>query len=67
MKKQFEEIKIKNPNLSSCMCFVKLVKDKKITTTSLRFYFNTLVDKDDYKGSNKEEIIKWLIEEIIQK
>lgn len=67
MKTQFEKIRDKNPNLSSCMCFVKLVQGKKIGDKQLRKMFDDLVEKGDYVGTPKEQIITWLKKEILKK
>ena len=66
MKEKFEELKAKYPNLSSAMCFVKLAKalGRKWTKRQLNSYFNKLVDRDDYLGSEKKEILNWLYEEL---
>jgi len=67
MKQQFEKLKEKYPNLSDCMIFVKMVEGKKITKFELRKWFDKLVPRTDYQGTPKEEIISWLIKEIIKK
>ena len=66
MKEKFEELKVKYPNLSSAMCFVKMAKaiGKKWTKRQLNGYFNKLVDKEDYLGSEKREILDWLFKEL---
>ena len=62
MKKQFEEIQTKYPNLSSMMVFVKLIKGKGYPKSVISKNFGSLVDKADYEGSDRKAIIKWLNE-----
>lgn len=64
MKKEFEKLQHEYPNLSSCMCFVRLVSGKKLNENVLRDMFNDMVDKKDYQGTPKEQIISWLLREI---
>ena len=47
------------------MCFVKMVKDKKISDFDLRKNFDDLVERSDYQGTPKEQIIDWLKREIL--
>jgi hypothetical protein len=61
MKKDFEIIQKKYPNLSSAMCFIKLVKIGKWNRTSVLKWWNKLVNKDDYVGKEKREIIDWIV------
>ena len=67
MKEQFEKIKLKYPDLSDIMCYIKLVKGKKINERVLRQSFDELVPKVDYVGTPKEQIIRWLKLEILKK
>lgn len=67
MKDKFEKIKNKYPNLSDIMCYIKLVKDKRIKESVLRKSFDELVSRSEYQGTPKEQIIKWLKNEIIKK
>ena len=67
MIEKFKKLQNKYPNLSSAMCFIKLVKDKKIKRKSLEDLFNKLVDKLDYIGTPKKEILDWLSSEITKK
>jgi DNA-binding transcriptional regulator YhcF (GntR family) len=66
MKEKFKQIQNKYPDLSSIMCFVKLVKGKRFTDFQLRKEFENLVERSDYQGTSKEEIIRWLKDEIIK-
>jgi hypothetical protein len=67
MKKDFEIIQQKNPSFSSAMCFIKLVKAGGKWNRKLLFkWWNELVDKEDYAGREKEEIINWIEEEFVR-
>ena len=61
MKDKFKEIQEKNPNLSSAMCFSKLVKGRKMSKGDIRKYFNKFVDKADWVGTPKEELISFFL------
>ena len=67
MKEQFKKLKLKYPDLSDIMCYIKLVKGKRINQRVLRQSFDELVPKVDYVGTPKEQIIRWLMREIIKK
>ena len=67
MKEKFEKLKLKYPYLSDIMCYIKLVKGKRINERVLRQSFDDLVSRSEYQGTPKESIIKWLIREIIKK
>ena len=60
MKKEFEIIQDNFPDLSSCMCFVKLIKGKKYPMPKVRVWFNKLVDKTDYDRMDKNDLMKFL-------
>jgi len=62
MKEKFKELQDKYPNLSSAMVFVKLIKGKGYSKSVISRYFSSLVDKDDYSGSERKAILKWLFE-----
>jgi len=67
MKEKFEKIKLKYPDLSDIMCYIKLVKGKRIKEKELRQSFDEIVPRSDYVGTPKEQIIRWLKLEIIKK
>lgn len=49
-----------NPSLSSLICFVRSIKGKNYTQRSIAEWFTELVDWDDYKGSSKTQLLRWL-------
>lgn len=67
VKDKFEKLKNKYPNLTSIMLFVKMVTGKRISDVQLRKEFDSLVDKEDWSGTPKEQIINWLKRDIIKK
>ena len=61
IEERFNNFKRRYPNLSSYICFAKTIKRKNCGSKTIEFYFNKLVDKDDYrKGNEKLEIIEYL-------
>ena len=58
MKKQFKELQNKYPNLSSLICYIKLMKNK--SAFEKRKWFK-LVDRDDWEGIKREEIVNSII------
>lgn len=61
MENQLTKTKLENPQLSSFICFVKCLK---YTTKRKLDRDFQLVDKNDYKGSSRKEIRKWLISQM---
>jgi len=60
-KQKFHLIERMNPYWSSYTCFCDALKDcPYISKKALRRSFKSLVDKDDYAESEKDEIIKHL-------
>ena len=62
MKDKFKELTEKYPNLSSAMVFVKLIKGKKMTVSQIEPLFDSLVDKSDWKGTPRKELLSWMQE-----
>jgi hypothetical protein len=59
MKDLFKQIQEKNPNLSSAMCFSKLVRGRKMHQKEISKWFSKLVEKEDWVGTPREEITKF--------
>lgn len=55
MQNKLNKLQEKYPNLSSLMCYIKLMKGK--SNTLKRKWFK-LVDKEDYRGVKMEEILE---------
>lgn len=61
MKNQFKKIKSENINLSSLICFIKLIQSNKYKKGEIRKGFNELVSTKDYIGINKKEMIDYIL------
>ena len=62
---KFNEIQQTNPYWSSWTCFCEVLREIKLKDEKkIRRYFNKLVDKEDYEGVKKSELIKYLREEL---
>jgi hypothetical protein len=59
MREKFKELSDKNPNLSSAMVYSKLVRGRKMSKQDIRKYFTKFVDKADWQGTPKEELISF--------
>lgn len=57
----FRQIEKENPYWSSYLCFVETIKRKKFSMKTVIRWFNKLVDEDNYDKSEKNDIIKDLI------
>ncbi len=60
LKRIFEKIKRKNPNLSDFTCFSLAISGKDFSKKTISRYFNRLVDNSDYPKREKKEILEWL-------
>jgi hypothetical protein len=59
MKEKFKELQEKNPNLSSAMVYSKLVSGRKMSKGDIQKYFTKFVDKADWQGTPKEQLISF--------
>lgn len=62
LKKLFNEIQEKNPNLSSLVCLSICMTDGKWGMRIVTDGLNKLVDKSDYEIEDYDEILTYLIE-----
>ena len=61
LKNQFESISKLNPFWSSWICLCEtLQKTKTKDEKTIRKNFNKLVDKNDWKGNSKQELLGFL-------
>ena len=60
LKKSFNKFKKLYPSVSSYLLFTKTIKGQNLTKQKLNYWFNKLVDKDDYLRSEKRGIIAFL-------
>lgn len=63
-EEEFFLIQIKNPGWSSHTCFLHLIRNKKYTYDEVEEMFNLLVDENDYKSKNKEELIDYAFSQV---
>lgn len=49
------------PNWSSYLCFAEVVKHHKYNRGKINYWFNKLVDPDDYSRKEKKQIIDYLV------
>lgn len=59
---KFEKIKKANPLWSSFICFAEAIRGSRRKGYTIRKNFDKLVEKDDYRQGEKEEILLFLIE-----
>jgi hypothetical protein len=60
-KETFKNIVESYPNLSSYICFARLIKNKGWNRTKINRLMNELVDKKDYSGSDKTFLLDQLV------
>lgn len=60
LERNFNNISAKNPYLSSYMCFAEAVEGRRFSKRIIAFWFNKLVDKDDYDKRDKKELLRQL-------
>jgi hypothetical protein len=57
MKSKFKQIQKENTNLSSLICFIKVLYTKKYNKGEIRKGFLELVSTKDYEKENKNELL----------
>ena len=60
IERRFKNIQEKKQGWSTYLCFAEAVKDQKFSREAVHRWFNKLVDKDDYDGSDKKSILAHL-------
>ena len=60
LERRFNNIKEKNPNWSSYLCFSSAIKGQSFNKQTIHRWFQKLVDKDDYARSEKRVILAHL-------
>lgn len=58
--KEFTQLVEDNPNLSTTILFCRYVRGKQLARPTFLRHFNVMVDKEDYKGSSKKELLAFL-------
>jgi hypothetical protein len=60
MLDKFKELQEKFPDKPTIIIFEKLIDGRKMSMPEIRKWFNKLVDRSDWEGSNKEEVLSFL-------
>jgi len=60
LERRFYNISQLNPVWSSYICFVEALKDQNFSKRIISYYFNRLVEKDDYDRTDKKRILSHL-------
>ena len=59
---EFQEKKRLYPSKSDHTCFAEIIANrKKLSSKTIKKYFNILIDKDDYAEDEKRDVVKYLI------
>jgi len=56
----FNNVQLKNPRLSSFICFSEALENRRLDQKTTRKAFNKLVEKDDYNPKEKSQILEFL-------
>ncbi len=60
LKRVFEKIKREHPFWSDYICFSMSISRRGFSKKIISRYFNKLVDKGDYSGQEKKDVLNWL-------
>jgi len=60
IERRFANVLADNPGYSTYTAFAEAVRGQQFGVAVLRQWFDKLVDRDDYKRGDKEDIIKHL-------
>jgi len=58
LKRRFNNLQSKSPCWSSYICFANTVRGQHLSNRSICFWFNKLVEKDDFDTSIKRGCLK---------
>lgn len=61
IERRFQKIAHKNPHLSSLTCFSHAIEGQNFQKRTLYFWFNRLVEKEDYGQKEKRRILQELV------
>ena len=59
MKEKFKELQDKYPQLGNAVIFSKLVKGKKMSIEQIEPIFDNLVDKKEWQGTPKKQLLEF--------
>lgn len=60
LQARFNKTTLKNPIWSSYICFAEAITNQNFSRQTIHRWFNKLVERDDYTGSDKKAILKHL-------
>jgi len=60
-KERYNRFAEKFPNFSSYLCFAEVIKHHKYDKEKINYWFNKLVDTDDYARKEKKQIVEYLV------
>lgn len=60
LERKFNNISEKKPLWSSYVCFAEAIKHHNFSEKIIKYWFNRLVDKEDYCRREKREVLKHL-------
>ena len=60
LERRYNNIAKKHTGWSSYICFAKAVTRQQFTKRSIQYWFNKLVDKQDYSKNDQTQILKHL-------
>ena len=60
IKRRFEQVQKTEPGRSSYTSFAKAISKQGFTKRVLSYWFNKLVDKDDYQSAEKRSLVEHL-------
>lgn len=66
LKKDFLTLSLENPNWSSYVCFACAINGLGYSDSEIYYWFNKLVEKDDYHPSQKSTLLKLLREQTLK-
>lgn len=61
LERRFNNISRLNPKWSSYICFAEALKKQNFNRKTIYYWFNRLVEKNDYDKADKYELVKCLI------
>jgi len=60
IERRYRKIAKKNPIWSSHTCFARAIAGQRFSREAIHFWFNKLVDKDDYAKKEKKQVLAYL-------
>lgn len=60
LERRFNNISQLNPYWSSHTCFAEAIKDQNFSRKIISYYFNRLIERDDYDRADKKQILAHL-------